>query len=119
MDQTGIPYDDLLSKLPTGYSSFDVLRKEFMDSIPPGTPAQARALFDRVFVSGAMSVLGQVHAAFADPATEGGDPSVVISVVNALGVGVAVAMDECMVAAGEELARTQCGGIIIPINQAH
>lgn len=111
-----IPFDDIINALPEGYTTFDELLGAFTATLPPGTPPQANSLMRRVFVAGAVAVMGQIHRAFMSVTTQAGDASEIVAVVNALGVGVQVAISECELEAANAAAAAQRGGIIIPIN---
>lgn len=111
-----IPVDDVINALPEGYTTFGGLLEDFAASLPPGAPPLANSLMRRVFVAGAAAVMTQIHRAFMSEATQAGDAREVVAVVNALGVGVQVAISECELEAASDAAAAQRGGIIIPIH---
>lgn len=115
----GVDYEDIIAALPAGHVPFDDLLLDFSRSLPPGAPPQADALMRRVFVSGAMAVMGQIHMAFMSERTKAGDPADVVAVVNAMGAGVQVAAATCEQEAAALAQRAPKGGIIIPIHAEH
>ena len=86
--------DTILARMPAGIDHSADMLAEYASTIPDGTPPQVLSLLRRTFVAGALSHMEQVRRACMLPELADGDPTPLLNVIAALGIGASVLLEQ-------------------------